>query len=217
MNHFVYLTTNLVNGKQYVGDHSSDNLNDGYLGSGIVIVKAIKKFGKEKFQREILEQFDSKNKAENSQQKYIEQFNTLVPNGYNISPTGGIHWGGVHSEESKQRMSESKKGISLNKKHKESLRKSMIGKNKGSSNGMWGKHISKENKQKLSLFHKGKKISEKTKKKISESHKGSNNPMFEKPAWDAINKIVKVCEYCGIETNVGNYVRWHGKKCKHRF
>jgi hypothetical protein len=40
--------------------------------------------------------------------------------------------------------------------------------------------------------------------------------MFGKPAWDAINKIRKKCEYCGIETNIGNYVRWHGENCKHR-
>ena len=32
--HFVYITTNTINGKQYVGDHSTNNINDHYLGSG---------------------------------------------------------------------------------------------------------------------------------------------------------------------------------------
>ncbi len=39
---FVYLTTNLENGKQYVGSHEGD-ISDNYLGSGILISKAIKK------------------------------------------------------------------------------------------------------------------------------------------------------------------------------
>jgi len=39
---FVYVTTNIVNGKQYVGDHSTNDLNDEYLGSGNLIRHAIK-------------------------------------------------------------------------------------------------------------------------------------------------------------------------------
>ena len=52
--HIVYLTTNLVNQKFYVGVHSTYNLDDGYLGSGKFLKKAIKKHGREKFQRQIL-------------------------------------------------------------------------------------------------------------------------------------------------------------------
>jgi len=37
MKHYTYITTNLINGKQYVGDHSTDNLNDEYLGSIVVL------------------------------------------------------------------------------------------------------------------------------------------------------------------------------------
>ena len=37
MYHFVYETTNLINGKKYIGKHSTDDLNDGYLGSGKAI------------------------------------------------------------------------------------------------------------------------------------------------------------------------------------
>jgi hypothetical protein len=35
--HIIYKTTNLINGKIYVGMHSTDNLNDGYLGSGWIL------------------------------------------------------------------------------------------------------------------------------------------------------------------------------------
>lgn len=53
--HFIYKTTNLLNGKYYVGMHSTANLKDGYLGSGTQLGRAIRKYGKEAFQIKILE------------------------------------------------------------------------------------------------------------------------------------------------------------------
>ena len=41
--HFIYKTTNLLSGKYYIGMHSTDNLDDGYLGSGYRLRLAIKK------------------------------------------------------------------------------------------------------------------------------------------------------------------------------
>ena len=43
---FVYITTNLINKKQYVGSHYG-NKDDSYLGSGYVLKLSIKKYGKE--------------------------------------------------------------------------------------------------------------------------------------------------------------------------
>lgn len=54
INHIVYQTTNKVNGKIYVGYHRTENLNDSYLGSGVVLAHAIKKYGIENFERSIL-------------------------------------------------------------------------------------------------------------------------------------------------------------------
>lgn len=49
-NYIIYKTTNLVNGKFYVGQHYQKSSEfDGYLGSGIKILNAIKKYGKENF------------------------------------------------------------------------------------------------------------------------------------------------------------------------
>ena len=111
MFHFVYVTTNLVNGKQYVGDHSTNNLNDGYLGSGTLLKKAIKKYGKDNFLCEIKEFFDSKEGAFFAQHSLIDENKSLVPNGYNLSPTGGIGVpGSFHSQETKDKIGKAHKG-----------------------------------------------------------------------------------------------------------
>lgn len=53
--HFIYKTTNVLSGKYYIGMHSTDDLEDGYLGSGTRLRYSINKHGKENFIREILE------------------------------------------------------------------------------------------------------------------------------------------------------------------
>jgi hypothetical protein len=50
----IYITTNLINGKQYIGLHSKNNKS--YLGAGTLLLKAIKKYGKENFSKEILKE-----------------------------------------------------------------------------------------------------------------------------------------------------------------
>ena len=59
---YIYKITNLVNGKYYIGkrhNKSQDPLHDGYYGSGVAITKAIKKYGKENFKKEILAYCDT--------------------------------------------------------------------------------------------------------------------------------------------------------------
>lgn len=56
---YLYQITNLVNGKIYVGVHITNDLEDGYMGFGNVIKRAIKKHGLSNFKKDILEFFDS--------------------------------------------------------------------------------------------------------------------------------------------------------------
>jgi group I intron endonuclease len=116
---FVYITTNIVDGKQYVGDHSTDDLNcwhtKNYLGSGNYFENARKKYGRKKFKREILEFFPTKQKAFDAQERYIIQYNTLKPHGYNISPKGGHQAKDSISKETRDKMSKSHIGKDYNK------------------------------------------------------------------------------------------------------
>jgi len=61
--HFVYRTTNKVNGKYYIGVHSTWKLDDGYLGSGKRLGYSIKKHGRENFECEIIQFFESHEEA----------------------------------------------------------------------------------------------------------------------------------------------------------
>lgn len=60
MYHILYETTNNINGKKYIGIHTSDSLDDGYIGSGTGIKRAIEKYGKDNFTRTILNFYDSR-------------------------------------------------------------------------------------------------------------------------------------------------------------
>lgn len=58
--HLLYKTTNLLNGKYYYGIHSTNKIEDDYLGSGKRLRYSIRKYGKENFKREILNFFDNR-------------------------------------------------------------------------------------------------------------------------------------------------------------
>lgn len=77
--HYIYKTTNLKNGKYYIGMHSTDNLNDGYLGSGKNLKRSLKKYGKEKFKFEILE-FVSDRKSLSKREKELVNKELLKDN-----------------------------------------------------------------------------------------------------------------------------------------
>lgn len=166
---YVYIITNKINGKQYIGDHSTDNLNDYYFGSGkTALIPAIKKYGKKNFIKEILEFFNTKQEAFDAQEQYIKQYDTLSPNGYNISPKGGTQCNGGISEETKRKMSLARKNISEETRIKMRIAK---------------RNISEETHQKMRDNHKGflgLHFSEESKQKISRSLKGKKKPPFSK-------------------------------------
>ena len=163
--YFNYITTNKINGKQYVGAHKTDNIDDGYLGSGKYLLRAIKKYGKESFTRKIINKTDTIEQAHKNEKFLVEVFETLVPNGYNISPTGGLGINGCHSEETKEKIGEANskalKGKPKSKEHVKNMSKALI-----------GREFTEEWRNNLRESNIGKKRSKKTKKNMSEAHTG---------------------------------------------
>lgn len=104
---FVYLTTNKINGKRYVGMTTRDD--DNYLGSGMAIKSAISKHGKENFIREILETADDFESLCEKEIKWISYYNAVEdPSFYNMSYGGTSdpqamknYWASMTAEERK--------------------------------------------------------------------------------------------------------------------
>lgn len=150
--HYVYLTTNLITGQQYVGDHSiNETERYFYLGSGYEIIDAIKKYKRNNFFKEILEWFETREEACKSQEKYIRLFKThITQGGYNKSWTGGTHCGGRCSEETIKLMKQNSIGKNVGKTRTEEFKLHhslcMIG-----NTNMKGKHHSIETREKIKL------------------------------------------------------------------
>lgn len=88
---FVYITTNHVNGKQYIGQRKYDKQGKWkeYLGSGVVLSKAIKKYGLENFSKEIIENCETKEELNAREKFWINYFNAVdSDNFYNIAKGG---------------------------------------------------------------------------------------------------------------------------------
>lgn len=175
-----YVTTCLPTGKQYVGMHKSNFLDDYYLGSGKILRKAIEKYGRQNFKREILEFHNNIEDAYKREEFWINKLNTLSPNGYNISPTGG---GQLPKWLLKQI------GIKVSKKVR------------GSGNGMFNKKHTEESKEKMRMAKRnfvpwnkgligdknpqtGKKRSLEARLNISKGKIGDKNPMYGVSPWN---------------------------------
>jgi hypothetical protein len=98
MYYIVYKTTNLVNGKIYIGAHRGDALDDSYLGSGHLLKYAIKKYGKYNFIRETLFVFDNREEMFSKEAELVTEEFVKDKNTYNMK-TGGI---GLDSSTAKQ-------------------------------------------------------------------------------------------------------------------
>jgi group I intron endonuclease len=172
----------MINKKFYIGKHETDDINDGYIGSGILLKKAISKYGKENFIREILYVFDNAEEMNSMEKKIVNE--SLVTNKqcYNIA-TGG-EGGNLGSEVSK-----------------------LISKN--TSMALKGKKKSESHKVALSDSKKGHLVTIETRKNISDGLRkildpmtveerknkfgkiGTDNPFFGKSHTDKTKELIR--------------------------
>lgn len=86
---YIYLTTNFVNGKQYIGQHRSNGFDSRYYGSGTLFVKALDKYGKENFGRQILVECESEEELNSEERRLIAEYDAVKSsNFYNIADGG---------------------------------------------------------------------------------------------------------------------------------
>jgi group I intron endonuclease len=199
----IYLITNLLNLKQYVGitKFSIEERFLQHIKKGFLLTEAIQKYGKDKFSIELIVEVESPDRAYELEQHYIKKYNTKAPNGYNLTDGGDGIFGWEPSEEYRKECSErikqlhnEKKVGMYGKKHTEETKKKMSDAAKGKEKPwLSGRKISEETKEKISQSNKGKKLSEETKQKISKNHhnvSGKNNPMFgKKHSQETIEKL----------------------------
>lgn len=86
---YIYLTENLINNKRYIGQHKSTYFDLCYYGSGVMLHKALKKYGKENFRISILEWCSSKEELDAAEIFHIQQHNAILSNNYYNIAAGG--------------------------------------------------------------------------------------------------------------------------------
>ena len=138
MIYYIYKITNNINGKSYIGQRRVKNFPDNYFGSGILLKKAISKYGKENFTKEILEECEKE--VLNEREIYwIKTQESVAPIGYNIHEGG--HGGDNFSNHPDKEILLPRLKATLSKANK-------------------GRKFTNEHKQKLSNSRKGKSISQ---------------------------------------------------------
>jgi len=183
MSGYVYKTTNLLNNKMYIGK-SSGEFKPNYLGSGILIKRALNKYGKNKFKLEVIVYVEDKQKLDELEKQYIKEYREKFGKEslYNVADggEGGATRFGPHSEETKNKIHLSNLGKKRSLEFKQRMRLFSTGricseetkKKLKHIRGFLGKHHSEETKEKMRIAHLGNKsttgipCSEETKEKI---------------------------------------------------
>lgn len=90
--HYFYKITNLINNHFYYGVHNTNNLEDGYMGSGKRLNIAYKKYGIENFNKEIIKFFNTAKEAFEFESEVVNDSLVEDINCYNLIPGGNGGW-----------------------------------------------------------------------------------------------------------------------------
>lgn len=177
MKHYlIYQIQNKLNGMIYIGQHQTENVDDGYMGSGLRIRRAIEKYGRENFDKTILFECKSEEEMNAKEAEIVNEDFIARDDVYNIE-LGGIggwthlsfksksqasktRWQNM-SEEQRQhatiKWKQSTKGRQHTQEEKQKMSESLkkLYASNSSRSGMYGKHHSIQSKQKMSKSHIG--------------------------------------------------------------
>lgn len=152
----IYKTTNLVNGKIYVGQHVCEfDEFDGYLGSGVKLRAAIRYYGPENFKRETLRVCDTQLQLDAWEMLYIKKLRSTDKRiGYNILPGSANRFGSgspMLIPEVASKQANSMRGKKWTEAQRVAFSKARKGKNCGASNPMFGKQMSEQQRRDISI------------------------------------------------------------------
>lgn len=128
--HIIYKTTNRLNGRFYIGIHSTNDYDDGYLGSGKLLKQAVDKYGKDAFYRKILYVFDTRQEALEVEQNLVNESFIKDSQNYNITigGEGGIAFMGRNcSDETRAKISKANSGKKRSQETKDKIKKARLG------------------------------------------------------------------------------------------
>ena len=220
MNHYVYEITNLINGMKYIGKRSCKcNIEDDrYMGSSFIVKNAIKKYGIEKFKKEIVFICETEEEAYKKEEYYITLKDAVTSKSYYNLNGGGKgcgsgennpRYGKTSSDYQRMRASQVHKGRVKSEKERCNISKSKMGEN----NPMYGKTFTEEHKRKLGDSRKGEKhwnygnsMSEENRKRLSDLWKGKrtggDNPFSKKVVCINTGEIFNSVAEAGRKYNV---------------
>lgn len=166
---YIYKTTNLVNGKIYIGKHKASAFDPSYRGSGKLITAALDKYGQDNFMTELICSCCSLSELNEAEKQYIEKYNSSYSagKGYNISAGGDggatnagmklMHKGCYSKFVSPSDISQHlKEGYVLGptEQFRDKLRNANSGR-KGDKASFYGKHHSEHSKYLIGLASQG--------------------------------------------------------------
>lgn len=102
MYHFIYKITNKVNGHYYIGIHSTNNIDDGYMGSGTLMKCALRKYGVDCFEREIIEHLETRQQLFQKEAELVTLGLLKDRNCYNLVLGGGRISKPIYSDKAEQ-------------------------------------------------------------------------------------------------------------------
>jgi hypothetical protein len=167
--HYIYKTTCLVTGKFYVGMHSTDNLEDDYLGSGKILGYSRKKYGDENHVREIIEMLPSREALKAREKEIVNEELLADTLNINLKYGGDGGWENVNHARTPEMWSAMGKA----------RRAKSTGNNGKTFDAAWREKISRSNKGKQAFL--GKTHSQEAKSAISSANKkmvGKMNSQF---------------------------------------
>jgi group I intron endonuclease len=152
---YFYKITNLINGKFYYGIHSTDNLNDGYWGSGRALKQAIIKYGKENFSKEILFNYKTRKEVSDHEKMVVTMDLVLDEKCYNLK-TGGDNENVISKLSNHPSWKSGKDNPLYGYKHSEKFGNDISIRQSRENNSFYGKNHTLESKDKISKANIGK-------------------------------------------------------------